>query len=112
VAFGSAVFREQVTTAGDLDQAALAKYRFEVHRQMGKRGRPVAGAGRRSADCELLRSAGVATVGDLAQQDAASLHEKMVAVNESHKLVHAVPGVAQVEKAIEAAKELPQVVTV
>ena len=51
------------------------------------------------------------TVGDLAQQDAASLHEKLVAVNASRKLVREVPGVAQIENAIGPAKELPQVVT-
>ena len=51
------------------------------------------------------------TVGDLAGQDAASLHEKLVAANASRKLVRVVPGVAQIEKAIGTAKELPQVVT-
>ena len=69
----------------------------------------VTGVGPQSA--ELLQAAGVATVGDLAQQDAASLHEKLVAVNASRKLVRVVPGVAQIEKAIDTAKELPQVVT-
>ena len=54
----------------------------------------------------------MATVGDLAQQDAASLHEKLVAVNADRNLVRVVPGVSQIEKAFETAKELPQVVTV
>lgn len=70
----------------------------------------VPGVGPQSA--ELLQAAGVATVSDLAQQEAADLHEKLVAVNASRKLVRVVPGVAQVAKAIEAAKDLPQVVTV
>ncbi len=69
----------------------------------------VTGIGPQSA--ELLEAAGVATVGDLAQQDAASLHEKLVAVNASRKLVSVVPGVSQIEKAIETAKGLPQAVT-
>ena len=69
----------------------------------------VTGVGPQSA--ELLEAAGVATVGDLAQQDAASLHEKLVAVNASRKLVSVVPGVSQIEKAIETAKGLPQAVT-
>ena len=69
----------------------------------------VTGVGPQSA--ELLQAAGVATVADLAQQDAASLHEKLVAVNASRNLVRVVPGVSQIEKAIETAKGLPQVVT-
>ena len=70
----------------------------------------VSGVGPQSA--ELLQAAGVVTVADLAQQDAASLHEQLVAINASRHLVRVVPGVSQVAKAIEAAKELPQVVTV
>ena len=69
----------------------------------------VTGVGPQSA--EPLEAAGVASVADLAQQDAASLHEKLVAVNASRNLVRVVPGVSQIEKAIETAKELPQVVT-
>lgn len=67
----------------------------------------VPGVGPQTA--ELLVAAGVGTVADLAQQDAAALHEKLVAINADRNLVHAVPGAAQVEKAIEAAQELPQV---
>lgn len=70
----------------------------------------VTGIGPQSA--ELLVAAGVGTVADLAQQDAAALHEKLVAVNADRNLVRVVPGVSQVEKAIEQAKELPQVATV
>jgi predicted flap endonuclease-1-like 5' DNA nuclease len=70
----------------------------------------VPGVGPQNA--ELIEAAGVATVGDLAQQDAASLHEKLVEVNASRNLVRVVPGVSQIEKAIETAKGLPQVVTV
>ena len=69
----------------------------------------VTGIGPQSA--ELLQAAGVLTVGDLAGQDAAGLHEKLVAVNASRKLVRVVPGIAQIGKAIGTAKELPQVVT-
>jgi len=68
----------------------------------------VPGVGPQTA--ELLVAAGVATVTDLAQQDATALHEKMVVINADRTLIHAVPGVAQIEKAIEEAKELPQVV--
>ena len=69
----------------------------------------VTGIGPQTA--ELLQAAGVVTVGDLAGQDAASLHEKLVAANASRKLVREVPGIAQIGKAIGTAKELPQVVT-
>ena len=68
------------------------------------------GVGPQSA--ELLQAAGVVTVGALAQQDAASLHEQLVTVNASRHLVRVVPGVSQIQKAIDAAKELPELVTV
>lgn len=70
----------------------------------------VPGIGPQSA--ELLQAAGVATVADLAQQDAAALHDKLVAVNADRKLVRVVPGVSQIENAIAQAREIPQVVTV
>jgi predicted flap endonuclease-1-like 5' DNA nuclease len=60
---------------------------------------------------ELLQAAGVTTVGDLAQQEAASLHEQLLAVNATKKLVRQVPGVSQIENWIGQAKELPQAVT-
>jgi uncharacterized membrane protein len=60
---------------------------------------------------ELLQAAGVTTVGGLAQQEAAGLHDQLVAVNKSKNLVREVPGVSQVEKWIGEAKALPQVVT-
>ena len=61
---------------------------------------------------ELLQAAGVITVGHLAQQEAASLHEQLLAVNATRNLVRQVPGVSQVENWISQAKELPQAVTV
>ena len=60
---------------------------------------------------ELLQAAGAITVGDLAQQGAVSLHEQLLAVNATRKLVRQVPGVSQIENWIGQAKELPQVVT-
>ena len=61
---------------------------------------------------ELLQAAGVTTVGALAQQEAASLHEQLIAVNATRKLVRQVPGVSQIETWIGTAKDLPQAVTV
>ena len=50
------------------------------------------------------------SVGDLAGQDAASLHEKLVAANADRKLDRVVPGMARMETTIGTAKELPRVV--
>ncbi len=60
---------------------------------------------------ELLQAAGVATVGDLAQQDAASLREQLVAVNATRNLVREVPGASKIENWISQAKELPQIIS-
>ena len=60
---------------------------------------------------ELLQAAGVNTVGELAQQDAASLRERLVAVNVTRNLVRDVAGVSKVESWIGQAKELPQMIT-
>jgi uncharacterized membrane protein len=59
----------------------------------------------------LLHAAGVATVGDLANQDPASLHERMTAANVDEKHVSAIPGAPQIEAWIGKAKELPQAVS-
>ncbi len=60
---------------------------------------------------ELLQAAGVGTVGELAQQDAASLYEKMVAVNVTRNLVSAVPSAPKIASWIDQAKGLPQIIT-
>ena len=60
---------------------------------------------------ELLHAAGVATVGNLAQQEAASLQGQLLAVNATKNLVREVPGESLIENWISQAKELPQVVT-
>ena len=58
-----------------------------------------------------VQAAGAIAVGDLAQQGAVSLHEQLLAVNATRKLVRQGPGVSQIENWIGQAKELPQVVT-
>lgn len=60
---------------------------------------------------ELLQAAGVASVGDLASQDASSLLEKMRLVNAERNLVREMPNVSYVENWVNQAKNLPQVVT-
>ena len=60
---------------------------------------------------ELLEAAGVDTVPELAQRNAANLCEKMAAVNEEKKLVRKLPTETQVTGWIAEAKSLPKVVT-
>ncbi len=60
---------------------------------------------------ELLEAAGVDTVKELRNRNAANLHAKMVEVNESKKLVRQVPSLSQVEAYIEGAKSLEPVIT-
>ncbi|MFK8014283.1 MAG: DUF4332 domain-containing protein, partial [Gammaproteobacteria bacterium] len=55
----------------------------------------VKGVGSEYAD--LLECAGVDTVPELAQRNAANLHAKMEEVNEEKKLVRAMPSASQVE---------------
>lgn len=60
---------------------------------------------------DLLENAGVDTVVELAQRNAANLFEKMVAVNHQKKLVRKLPTLAQVEGWISQAKKLPRAVS-
>ncbi|MEM7216937.1 MAG: DUF4332 domain-containing protein [Pseudomonadota bacterium] len=60
---------------------------------------------------ELLEAAGVDTVPELAQRNAANLTAAMVKVNEEKKLVRSVPSEKQVTDWVAQAKELPRVVT-
>ncbi len=60
---------------------------------------------------ELLEAAGVDTVKELRNRNAANLHAKMIEVNNEKQLVRQVPALSQVESFIEQAKELPPVVT-
>ena len=60
---------------------------------------------------ELLEAAGVDTVKELATRNAENLAMKMLEVNEAEHRVKRVPVVAEVQKMIDLAKELPGVVT-
>jgi predicted flap endonuclease-1-like 5' DNA nuclease len=68
----------------------------------------VKGVGSEYAD--LLEAAGVDTVPELAQRNAASLTEKLAAANEAKNLVRKLPTEAQVTTWIAAAKTLPKAV--
>ncbi|HNW95517.1 MAG TPA: DUF4332 domain-containing protein [Anaerolineaceae bacterium] len=59
---------------------------------------------------DLLEAAGVDTVVELANRNAEHLLAKILEVNEVKKLVRRVPTLAQIEKWIEQAKELPRAI--
>ncbi|MGH1470666.1 MAG: DUF4332 domain-containing protein [Cellvibrionaceae bacterium] len=59
---------------------------------------------------DLLEAAGVDTVPELAQRNAANLAEKMKEVNDAKSLVRKVPSPVDVEKWVAQAKDLPRVV--
>lgn len=60
---------------------------------------------------ELLEAAGVDSVPELAQRNAASLQAKLADANAERNLVRQVPVESQVARWIEEAKALPRVVT-
>lgn len=60
---------------------------------------------------ELLEAAGVDSVPELAQRNAANLAEKMVAVKEEKHLTKTVPTEAMITKWINEAKTLPRAVS-
>ncbi len=64
----------------------------------------VKGIGEEYAD--LLEVAGVDTVPELAQRNAANLHVKMVEANDKRKMVRQMPSDKQVEDWVEQAKNL------
>lgn len=59
---------------------------------------------------ELLEAAGVDTVKELKHRVPANLHAKLVETNDAKNLCNRVPAVAEVEKMIAQAKELPPMV--
>ena len=59
---------------------------------------------------DLLEEAGVDTVPELAQRNAANLHAKLVEVNDMKKLVRQLPSEKQVADWVKQAKALPRVV--
>ncbi|MEM8962717.1 MAG: DUF4332 domain-containing protein [Acidobacteriota bacterium] len=68
----------------------------------------IKGVGEEYAD--LLEHAGVDTVPELAQRNAANLHAKMAEVNEAKNLVRRLPPQSQVENWVAQAKELPRAI--
>ena len=60
---------------------------------------------------DLLEEAGVDTVVELSKRVAEHLHARMLEINQAKNLVNKMPGVKQVDKWIQQAKQLPRVVT-
>lgn len=56
---------------------------------------------------ELLEASGVDTVKELRNRVPENLHKKLVEVNDQKNLVNRVPALAEVEKMVAQAKELP-----
>ncbi len=60
---------------------------------------------------DLLESAGVDSVPELARRNAENLHAKLGEVNDEKKLVRQLPSLSKVSDWVEQAKDLPRVVT-
>ncbi len=60
---------------------------------------------------DLLEAAGVDTVPELAQRNAANLHQQLVLVNKEKKLVRQLPGFNAVQDWVAQAKALSRIVT-
>ncbi len=69
----------------------------------------IKGVGEEYAD--LLEHGGVDTVPELAQRNAANLHEKLNEINEEKKLVRHTPSLSKIEDWVKQAKDLPRVIT-
>ncbi|MEO0422422.1 MAG: DUF4332 domain-containing protein [Pseudomonadota bacterium] len=95
--------RKKISTQCDISEKLVLKW---VNRADLAR---VKGIGEEYAD--LLELAGVDTVPELAQRNAANLHAKMAEVNEEKKAVRQLPSADTVAGWIDQAKDLPRVVT-
>ncbi len=106
-----------ITTTDELLEAcANPKGRDEIAEKTGIEGKRIlrwanmadlmriSGVGEEYSD--LLEAAGVDTVKELRNRNAENLHAKMLEVNEAKSLVRSVPGLSQVEKWVEQAKDL------
>lgn len=60
---------------------------------------------------DLLENAGVDTVVELANRKAENLYQKLMEVNAKDHFVRHLPGISQVKKWIQRAKQLPRVVS-
>lgn len=94
--------RKTIEEASGIDHSRIA--RFVNHADLMR----IKGVGGEYA--EILEAAGVDTVPELAQRNAANLAAKLAEVNEEKKLVRSVPTEGTLDGWIAQAKELPRVV--
>ena len=94
--------RKELVDNSGMDEGRLLK--FVNHADLMR----IKGVGGEYA--ELLEASGVDTVKELAQRNAANLHEKMKEVNSEKKLVRQVAARSQVEEWVRQAKGLPRAV--
>ena len=94
--------REELETASGIGHALILKWvnRVDLYR--------IKGVGSEYSD--LLEVAGVDTVPELAQRNAANLTETLAEANAARNLVRKLPTVDQVTDWVEQAKALPRVV--
>ncbi len=95
--------REDIVNASGIDASRIL--RFVNHADLCR----IKGVGGEYS--ELLEAAGVDSVPELAQRNAANLAAKMAEVNEAKSLVRQVPSETSVAGWVEEAKSLPRVVT-
>lgn len=98
----TAVQRKALAEATGLSEARILKFAnmADLYR--------ISGVG--SEYSELLEAAGVDTVPELAQRNAANLVQAMTTVNQEKKLTRQVPTEAEVGRWIEQAKTLPRMI--
>lgn len=95
--------RKEVASASGIDESQILKWTnmADLYR--------IKGVG--SEFSELLEAAGVDTVKELRNRNAANLHVAIVEVNEKKKLTRVVPGVEKVQDFVSQAKELDPMIT-
>ena len=95
--------RDEIEKATGIDHSRIS--RFVNHADLCR----IKGVGGEYA--ELLEASGVDSVPELAQRNAENLAAKMAEINETKKLVRALPSAKAVDEWVAQAKSLPRVVT-
>jgi predicted flap endonuclease-1-like 5' DNA nuclease len=99
---GNVKSRKELAYAINIEESKLLKW--VNHADLFR----IRGIGSEYAD--LLEAAGVDTVPELRQRNAASLYESLVKTNEAKKLVRKLPTVGQVTEWVKQAKSLPRMI--
>ena len=94
--------REELASAINVDKSMILEW--VNHADLFR----VRGVGSEYSD--LLEAAGVDTVPELRQRNAASLYNTLVKTNQVKKLVRKLPTADQVEEWVEQARSLPRVI--